>query len=110
MASTDGLRFVEPIRTVNAGFNRGHFPARGVSWLNHMTDRFTEFHRLIVPGTLHDSPYVLEGLLDSDNLIPLLTTKVKGDRLQLGLTSGNLSSPTENVIFRIAADARRHDG
>jgi TnpA family transposase len=65
VASADGLRFVVPVRTLNAGpnpkyFNRG----RGVTYYNFTSDQMTGFHAVVVPGTLRDSLYVLSGLLE----------------------------------------------
>ena len=69
IASVDGLRFVVPVQTINAGFNRRYFPARGVTWLNYMSDQFTGFYQLVVPGTLRDSLYILEGLLEHQTVL-----------------------------------------
>jgi Tn3 transposase DDE domain len=45
VASADGLRFVVPIRTLNAGPNRKYFGAsRGVTYYNFTSDQFTGFH------------------------------------------------------------------
>jgi len=61
----DGLRFVVPVRTLNAGPNPRYFgPGRGVTYLNFLSDQFSGFHAVVVPGTLRDSLYILEGLLE----------------------------------------------
>ena len=65
VASADGLRFVTPIRTINAGPNRKYFGSgRGVTYYNFTSDQFTGFHGIVIPGTLRDSLFILEGLLD----------------------------------------------
>jgi len=65
VASADGLRFVVPVRTLNAGPNPRYFgPGRGVTYLNFLSDQFSGFHAVVVPGTLRDSLYILEGLLE----------------------------------------------
>jgi len=65
VASADGLRFVVPVRTLNAGPNPRYFgPGRGVTYLNFLSDQFSGFHTVVVPGTLRDSLYILEGLLE----------------------------------------------
>jgi TnpA family transposase len=65
VASADGLRFVVPVRTLNAGPNSKYFHAeRGVTYYNFTSNQFTGLHGIVVPGTLHDSPYVLDGLLE----------------------------------------------
>jgi len=65
VASADGLRFVVPVRTLNAGPNPRYFgPGRGVTYLNFLSDQFSGFHAVVGPGTLRDSLYILEGLLE----------------------------------------------
>jgi len=65
VTSADGLRFVVPVRTLNAGPNPRYFgPGRGVTYLNFLSDQFSGFHAVVVPGTLRDSLYILEGLLE----------------------------------------------
>ena len=66
VASADGLRFVVPVRTLNAGPNSKYFHAeRGVTYYNFTSDQFSGFHGIVIPGTLHDSAYVLDGLLEN---------------------------------------------
>ena len=65
VASADGLRFVVPIRTLNAGPNRKYYGAhRGVTYDNFSSDHFMDFHGIVIPGTLRDSMYILDGLLE----------------------------------------------
>ena len=65
VASADGLRFVVPVRTLNAGANSKYFgQGRGITYYNFTSDPFTGFHGLVVPGTLKDSLVVLVGLLE----------------------------------------------
>ncbi len=65
VASADGLRFVVPVRTINAGPNRKYFNAeRGVTYDNFTSDQFTGFHAIVIPGTLRDSMFILDGLLE----------------------------------------------
>ena len=65
--STDGLRFVVPVRTLNAGPNPRYFgTGRGVTYYNFTSDQFTGFHAIVVPGTIRDSLYVLDGLLEHE--------------------------------------------
>ena len=65
VASADGLRFVVPMRTVNAGANSKYFgQGRGITYYNFTSDQFTGFHGLVIPGTLRDSLFVLVGLLE----------------------------------------------
>lgn len=65
VASADGIRFVVPVRTINAGPNPKYFGVgRGVTYYNFTSDQFTGFHGIAVPGTVRDSLYVLDGLLE----------------------------------------------
>lgn len=65
VASVDGLRFVVPVRTLNSGPNPRYFGrGRGITYLNYMSDRSTGFHGIVVPGTLRDSLFMLDGLLE----------------------------------------------
>lgn len=72
VASADGLRFVVPVRTLNARPNSKYFHTdRGVTYYNFSIDPFTGFHGIVIPGTPHDSPYVLDGLLEHEtSLVP----------------------------------------
>jgi TnpA family transposase len=66
LASADGLRFVVPVRTINAGPNPKYFGrGRGITYLNYMSDLSTGFHGMVVPGTLRDSLFLLDGLLEN---------------------------------------------
>jgi len=65
VASADGLRFVVPVRSLNARPNSAYFgTGRGVTYFNFTSDQFTGFYGVVVPGTLRDSLYILEGLLE----------------------------------------------
>ena len=68
LASADGLRFVVPVRTVNAGPNPRYFgTGRGVTWLNYLSDQVTGFAAVVVvPGTIRDSLFILDGLLEQE--------------------------------------------
>jgi TnpA family transposase len=71
LASADGLRFVVPVRTINAGPNPKYFgrrgkSARGVTYYNFTSDQFTGFHSIVIPGTPKDWYYILEGLLEQE--------------------------------------------
>lgn len=65
VASADGLRFIVPVRTLNAGANSKYFgQGRGITYYNFTSDQFTGFHGLVIPGTVRDSLFVLVGLLE----------------------------------------------
>lgn len=70
VASADGLRFVTPVRTVNAGPNSKYFGAgRGITYYNFTSDQFTGFHGIVTPGTLRDSMVLLAGLLEQQTCL-----------------------------------------
>ena len=65
VASADGMRFVVPVKTISAGWNRKYFGSqRGVTYYNFTSDQFTGFHGIVIPGTLRDSLFILAGLLE----------------------------------------------
>jgi TnpA family transposase len=45
--------------------NRKYFPGqRGVTYYNFVSNQFSGFHGIVIPGTLGESPYLLDGLLE----------------------------------------------
>ncbi|EGO7648454.1 Tn3 family transposase, partial [Escherichia coli] len=55
VASADGMRFVTPVKTVNSGPNRKYFGSgRGITWYNFVSDQYSGFHGIVIPGTLRD--------------------------------------------------------
>ncbi len=71
VASADGMRFVVPVQTIHAGPNRKYFRGRGVTYYNFTSDQFAGFHHIIIPGTLRDSMYILEGLLEHETSLKI---------------------------------------
>jgi len=70
VASADGLRFVVPVRTVNAGPNPKYFGVgRGITYYNFTSDQFTGIHAIVTPGTLRDSMVLLDGLLNQQTCL-----------------------------------------
>ncbi len=72
VASADGLRFVVPVRTINARPNPKYFKSkRGITWYELTSDQYTGLNGVVIPGTLRDSMYILEVLLGQEtNLQP----------------------------------------
>ncbi|AXH01123.1 Tn3 family transposase (plasmid) [Deinococcus wulumuqiensis] len=67
VAAVDGLRFKVPVKTIHAGHNPKYFGVgNGVTYLNFVSDQFSGFHGIVVPGTLRDSLYALDGLLEQN--------------------------------------------
>jgi TnpA family transposase len=67
LASVDGLRFIVPSRTINAAPSPKFFGyKRGLTWLNAVNDQVMGIGALIVPGTVRDSLFILDALLNLD--------------------------------------------
>jgi TnpA family transposase len=67
LASVDGLRFVVPVRTLNAGPSPKYFGIKkGLTWLNAVNDQVSGIGAQIVPGTPRDSLHILDVLLNLD--------------------------------------------
>lgn len=112
VASADGMRFVTPIRTLNAGPNRKYFgSSRGITWYNFVSDQFSGFHGIVVPGTLRDSIFVLEGLLEQQtglNPTEIMTDTAGSSDMVFGLFwllgyqfSPRLADAGESVFWRV---------
>jgi TnpA family transposase/site-specific recombinase XerD len=64
VASVDGIRFVVPVRTINAGSNPKYFNReRGVTYFNMTSDQGTGLNGIIEPGTIRDSMLILAVVL-----------------------------------------------
>jgi TnpA family transposase len=68
VASADGLRFVVPVQTLNAAPNPKYFGQKhhGLTWLNAINDQVAGIGAVVVPGTMRDSLYILDVLLNLD--------------------------------------------
>jgi TnpA family transposase len=67
LASVDGLRFVVPVRTINAAPSPRYFGLkRGGTWLNAINDQVAGIGAVFVPGTRRDSLHILDTLLNLD--------------------------------------------
>ena len=65
--SVDGLRFVVPKRTINAGPSPKYYHfKRGITWLNAVNDQVAGIGQMVVPGTPCDSLHILDTLLNLD--------------------------------------------
>lgn len=116
VASADGMRFVAPTRTLNAGPNRKYFgSSRGITWYNFVSDQFSGFHGIVVPGTLRDSIFVLEGLLEQQtglNPVEIMTDTAGASDMVFGLFwllgyqfSPRLADAGEAVFWRVDKEA-----
>jgi TnpA family transposase len=89
LASADGLRFVVPVKTINAGPNPKYFGkgkgAKGVTYYNFTSNQFTGFHGIVIPGTPKDWYYILEGLLEQEtSLRPVEITSDTAGASEMG--------------------------
>lgn len=67
LASVDGLRFVVPVRTINAALSPKYFGfKRRITWLNAVNDQVAGIGQMVVPGTPRDSLHILDALLNLD--------------------------------------------
>jgi TnpA family transposase len=116
VASADGMRFVTPVQTINSGYNRKYFGAnRGITWYNFISDQFSGFHGIAVPGTLRDSMFILDGLLEQQtSLVPteIMTDTAGASEMVFGLFwllgyqfSPRLADAGEAVFWRIDRDS-----
>ncbi|OCA52459.1 Tn3 transposase DDE domain protein [Photorhabdus namnaonensis] len=115
VASADGMRFIVPVRTVHAGPNRKYFGSgRGITWYNFVSDQYSGFHGIVVPGTLRDSIFVLEGLLEQQtglNPREIMTDTAGSSDLIFGLFwllgyqfSPRLADAGASVFWRVDKD------
>ena len=116
VASADGMRLVVPVRTIHAGANSAFFGLlKGLTWYNFISDQYTGFHAIAIPGTLRDSIFVLEGLLEQQtNLNPteIMTDTAGASDIIFGLFwllgyqfSPRLADAGESVFYRIDKSA-----
>tara|TARA_R110000868_G_scaffold65823_10_gene196523 strand:- start:246 stop:1490 length:1245 start_codon:yes stop_codon:yes gene_type:complete len=116
VASADGMRFVTSVSTINAGPNRKYFGSKkGITWYNFISDQFSGFHGIAVPGTLRDSIFILEGLLEQQtglNPTEIMTDTAGASDIIFGLFwllgyqfSPRLADAGAAVFWRIDKDA-----
>ncbi len=116
VASADGLRFVTPVRTINAGPNRKYFgSSRGITYYNFLSDQYSGFHGIVIPGTLRDSIFILEGLLEQQtglNIKEIMSDTAGSSDMVFGLFwllgyqfSPRLADAGESIFWRVDKDA-----
>ncbi len=65
LASADGMRFVTPIRTAYSRPNKKYYgAAQGVTFYNYLSNQYSGFHGLLIPGVMRDSIFLLQGILE----------------------------------------------
>src|SRR5680860_1542361 len=116
VASADGMRFVTPVETISSGYNRKYFGSnRGITWYNFLSDQYSGFHGIVVPGTLRDSMFILDGLLEQQTgLAPteIMSDTAGASEMVFGLFwllgyqfSPRLADAGEAVFWRIDKNA-----
>ena len=48
--------------------------------------------------------------IDGFNLLPYLTSQVRGDTLELGIQTGESIRPTKDIVYRIKVTVDNRDG
>lgn len=70
MASADGIRYMAPKRSLHTASNPKYFGrGRGITFYNFVSDHYIGFQGLVVSGTLRDSLFLLEGLLNQKSTL-----------------------------------------
>lgn len=63
-------RFITPAKSANSRSNSKYFgTGRGVTYYNYVSDQFTGFHGIVIPGTIRDSLYLLDGILEQETVL-----------------------------------------
>lgn len=88
---------------------------KALHWYNFLSDQFSGFHGIVVPGTLRDSIFVLEGLLEQQtglNPTEIMTDTAGASHMVFGLFwllgyqfSPRLADAGEAIFWRIDKDA-----
>lgn len=70
VASADGQRFKVPIRNLYAAPSWKYFgEGRGVTFFTFMSDQFTSFYGVVIPGAVREATYILDGLLEQETVL-----------------------------------------
>ena len=81
MSSSDGQRFPVPVKARNATANPRYFGyGRGLTFMSWTSDQFSQYGSRVVPTTVRDATYVLDGILDNETELNILehTTDTAG--------------------------------
>jgi len=70
VASADGQRFKVPVESLNAVHSWKHFgEGRGITYLTFMSDQFSSFYGVVIPGAVREALYILDGLLEQQTVL-----------------------------------------
>ena len=65
VASSDGQRFLVPVKSLYSGLNSKYFGSkRGITYYTLVSDQHTQLHGQVISGTVKDSLYILANLLE----------------------------------------------
>lgn len=67
LSSSDGQRFLAPIKTKNATALPKYFGyGRGLTFYSWTSDQFSQYGSKVIPTTIRDATYVLDAILDNE--------------------------------------------
>lgn len=70
MASADGICFTTPKKSLHAERNPKYFGRdKGIKYYNFLSDFYVGFHGMVISGTIRDSVYLLEVLLNQTSTL-----------------------------------------
>ena len=70
VASADGQRFKVPVETLMAASNYKYFgEERGITYFTFMSDQFSSFYGIVIPGAVREALYILDGLLEQQTVL-----------------------------------------
>lgn len=81
LSSSDGQRFLVPIKTKNATALPKYFGyGRGLTFYSWTSDQFSQYGSRVIPATIRDATYVLDAILDNETELNILehTTDTAG--------------------------------
>jgi TnpA family transposase len=70
VASADGQRFKVPVESLTAAPSYKYFgEGRGITYFTFMSDQFSSFYGIVIPGAVREALYILDGLLDQQTVL-----------------------------------------
>jgi hypothetical protein len=70
VASADGQRFKVPVESLMAAQNYKYFgEERGITYFTFMSDQFSSFFGIVIPGAVREALYILDGLLEQQTVL-----------------------------------------
>lgn len=70
VASADGQRFRVPVESLTSAPNYKYFgEGRGITYFTFMSDQFSSFYGVVIPGAVREALYILDGLLEQQTVL-----------------------------------------